>query len=171
MSSRLSILRHLIPSNIGIRVKVVRVAARVGYGDYKRQFFLDYECHVVRKTRQIDAPVTSGTEPPEKWMLNNGRADALGFGAESRAKASGAGLIVARDTLRLGCRLWQELQNKAHLYGAICRSLAKTSPAVIGFDSPALKRAIRRRDLGLPGRLRAGIRLQIHALQELASER
>jgi hypothetical protein len=85
-----------------------------GYCNDKRQSFLDYERYAVGKTRQIDAPVTPGTEPPEKWMLNDGGTGALNFGAKSRTKAFAAGLIVAGDAFKLGSGLWKEFQDEAH---------------------------------------------------------
>lgn len=102
------------------------------------------ECDVVWKSGQVDAPVATRSQSPEQRVLHNRCTRALDLGTKPDTEANRARLVIACDALDLCGRLREELQNKAHRSGAICRSLAKTSPAGIGFDSPALKWATRR---------------------------
>jgi hypothetical protein len=71
-------------------------------------------------------------------VLNDRSTGALDLGAKSGAKTHCAGFVVSRDAFDLRSGLGEKLQNKTHRSGAICRNLANTSPAGIGFDSPVL---------------------------------
>src|SRR5205823_4824077 len=90
------------------------LAARMSDGNDKCVFLVGDECDVVWKSGQVDAPVAPRAQSPKQRMLNN-------RGARTFGTKSGT-----------------------HRSGAICRSRANTSPAGMGLDSPALKRAMRR---------------------------
>lgn len=114
------------------------------HGDDERLLLHRDECNLIWESRQIGTPVTCGTRAPPERVLNDGCAGALDLVAETNPETGRARLVVAGDALDLRGCLREELQDKAHQSGAICRSRAKTSPAGIGLDSPALKRATRR---------------------------
>jgi hypothetical protein len=102
------------------------------------------ERDVVREPRQVDASVAAATLPPEQRMLYNGGRGALNNLTEPHPHTRNPGFVLPSDALGLGTGFGEELQNEAHLSGAIRRKRSNTSLAGIGREAPESKRSIRR---------------------------
>lgn len=124
--------------------KMVRMAPGVSHGDDQHLFAIGYECKVIGKSRQIDPAISRRTLPLEERMLDNRRAGTFNLTTKPDTETDRASLVVARSALEFGDCFRQRSNRKTHRSGAICRSLAKTSPAGMGFDSPEVNALMRR---------------------------
>ena len=152
-------------------LEVIWVTTRMGHRDDKHQFSLDNECNLIGEPGQIDTPVSSRARPPEKRMLDDRLTGALHVGAESGTEAFGLSLVVAGYALEFSGGFHQELQDKTHFLRGDLPQLGKDFPCGDTFRLAGLKAGDPLYDFGMPRRLSAGIRFQVHAVQELASQR
>jgi hypothetical protein len=108
---------------------VVWVTAGMSDAGNKDAFAADEVCDVVRKPRDVDAAIATGTLTPQERLADDGCANALDLGAKPGAQAWHTPLIVSGRLLGISGRLREKLEHCAHWPGAISRNRAKTSAA------------------------------------------